>query len=118
MKRLHVSLLRLAMVSVIVCSIPALNRADELDEAFRKLQRQASAESAAARREAARQLTIFFYHDEAFPTLVKLLGDKDAGVRLAAAEGVRTACPMPALGPVSGNPGEGPPRGGGRVQRV
>src|SRR5262249_27212176 len=100
MKRLHVSFFRLGIVSAVLCGIPAASRADELDEAFQKLQQQASAESAAARREAARQLRNGFFVDKAVPTLVKLLGDRDAGVRLAAAESVRACCSMPAFRPI------------------
>jgi len=118
MKRLHVSFFRLGIVSAVLCAIPAASRADELDEGFRKLQRQESAESAAARREAARQLRNGFFVEKAVPTLVKLLGDRDAGVRLAAAESVRAFCSMPAFRPVPGGRGEGPRWDGEWFQRV
>src|SRR6266540_3294576 len=80
----------LAAASGVIWGILATSpsRADESDEAFEKWQRQATADSAASRREAAKQLAEF--PDRAVPALVKLLGDKDAGVRLAAAEAVRT----------------------------
>jgi hypothetical protein len=64
-------------------------------------QRQASAESAAARREAAQALAKF--PDRALPTLLKLLQDPDAGVRLAATQAVRTVVagvePLTVYGP-------------------
>src|SRR4051794_20203958 len=76
------------LVPTSTADVVATPTADE--EARKQLdrwERQALAESPAARREAAQELARF--PERSLPTLIKLLQDQDAGVRLAAVKSVR-----------------------------
>jgi len=81
--------------------VPTAPADEEARKQLDRWERQALAESPAARREAAQELARF--PERALPTLIKLLQDQDAGVRLAAVKAVRAVvsgmAPLTEYGP-------------------